>query len=60
MKKFKKKLMVIPFIASSLFATTACSSNVKFNQDDLDAVMNEAQQYLESQNNYSTEFAKNT
>ena len=59
MKKFKKKLMVIPFIASSLFATTACSSNIKFNQDDLDAVMNEAQQYLESQNNYSTEFAKN-
>lgn len=59
MKKLKRKLLTLAVVASSLVATTACSSNIKFNQDDLDKVMEQTQEYLEAQNNYSTEFARN-
>lgn len=59
MKKFKRKLLTLAVAASALVGTTACSSNIKFNQDDLDKVLVQTQEYLESQNNYSTEFARN-
>lgn len=59
MKKFKRKLLTLAVAASALVGTTACSSNIKFNQEDLDKVMKETQEYLEAQNNYSTEFARN-
>ena len=59
MNKFKKVFMAVPLLVGSLFSATACSSNVKFNQEDLDKVMEETREYLESQNNYSSEFAKN-
>ena len=59
MKKIKSKLLTLAVAASALVGTTACSSNIKFNQDDLDKVLVQTQEYLESQNNYSTEFARN-
>ena len=59
MKKFKSKLLTLAVAASALVGTTACSSNIKFNQEDLDKVLVQTQEYLEAQNNYSTEFARN-
>ncbi len=59
MKKFKSKLLTLAVAACALVGTAGCSSNIKFNQEDLDKVMKETQEYLEAQNNYSTEFARN-
>lgn len=59
MKKIKSKLLTLAVAACALVGTAGCSSNIKFNQEDLDKVMKETQEYLEAQNNYSTEFARN-
>ena len=59
MKKFKSKLLTLAVAACALVGTAGCSSNIKFNQEDLDKVLVQTQEYLESQNNYSTEFARN-
>ena len=39
MKNIKKKWMTIPLIVDSLFTATACSSDIKFNQEDFDKVL---------------------
>ncbi|MGN0961652.1 MAG: hypothetical protein ACI4PF_05595 [Christensenellales bacterium] len=38
---------------------TGCTSDITFNQADLDKVISEVTEYLETQNNYSSEFASN-
>lgn len=38
---------------------TGCSSDITFNQKDLDQAISNINEYLETQNNYSSEFAKN-
>ena len=39
---------------------TGCSSDITFNQKDLDQAISNINEYLETQNNYSSEFARNT
>ena len=57
--KNKKKILAASLLAGLLFTTSACSSNVKFNQDNLDKLIVSGNTYFEEQNNYSAEFAKN-
>lgn len=38
---------------------TGCSSDITFNQSDLDNLISNADTYLTAQNNYSSEYAKN-
>lgn len=39
---------------------TGCKSDIEFNQKDLDLAISNVNEYLETQNNYSSEFARNT
>lgn len=58
-EKTKKLLAGIGLGICSALTLTACTSDITFNQSDLDNVISGANQYLETQNNYSSEFAKN-
>ena len=57
MKKTKK--IISAALMAGTLCLTGCTSNIKFNQEDLDKVVASANEYLENQNNYSTEFAYN-
>lgn len=60
---FKKKKLLLGLTLGSIMSTapflTACSSDITFNQTDLDKAIKNVNEYLEIQNNYSSEFAKN-
>lgn len=59
MNKITKKICTGMLSAFCMLSLSGCFSNVKFDQEDLDAVMEESREYFESQNNYSAEFARN-
>lgn len=59
-KKTKKVLAGIGLGVMGAMSLTGCKSNITFNQSDLDNVINGVNKYLETQNNYSSEFARNT
>ena len=59
----KKKNLLMGLTIGALMATTplvtACKSDITFNQDDLNTAISNINEYLETQNNYNSEFAKN-
>ena len=59
----KNKKILCGLICGAVMATTpfitACKSDITFNQSDLDNAIKNINEYLETQNNYSSEFAKN-
>ena len=64
MKNKMKKIITGLSLAFTMMlggvALTGCSSDITFNQKDLDAAINNVNEYLETQNNFSSEFARNT
>lgn len=46
-------------LGTSGLLMTGCSSDITFNQSHLDEALKNVNEYLETQNNYSSEFAKN-
>ena len=57
-EKTKKIFAGIGLTLASCGLLAGCSSDITFNQKDLDNLMNSANIYLENQNEYSTEIAK--
>lgn len=58
--KTKKILASVGLIIASCGLLAGCTSDITFNQKDLDNLMNNATTYLETQNNYSSEFVRNS
>lgn len=57
--KTKKLLAGIGLGLIGATTLTGCASDIVFNQKDLDKAINGINNYLETQNNYSSEFARN-
>lgn len=57
MKKMNKIMGAV--LMAGTFCLAGCKSNIEFNQEDLDKMIVSTNEYLENQNNYSTEFAYN-
>lgn len=59
----KKSKLIMGLALGAVMATipliTGCSSDITFNQSDLDNLISNADTYLTAQNNYSSEYAKN-
>lgn len=55
----KKILSGIALGVVGTLTLTGCTSDLTFNQADLDNIINGANKYLEYQNNYSSEYAQN-
>lgn len=55
----KKILSGIALGVVGALTLTGCTSDLTFNQADLDNIINSANKYLEYQNNYSGEYAQN-
>lgn len=59
----KKKNLLLGLTLGTLMSSsilfTGCSSDITFNQSDLDKALVNINEYLETQNNFSSEFAKN-
>lgn len=57
--KTKKTLAGLGLGLVGALSLTGCASDIVFNQADLDKAINGVNEYLETQNNYSSEFARN-
>ena len=58
--KSKKILAGLALGLVGAVTLTGCASNIVFNQEDLDRAITNVNNYLEQQNNYSSEFAYNS
>lgn len=59
-KKILAGLCLGVTLGASGFMLSGCTSDITFNQKDLDTAIKNVNEYLETQNNYSSEFARNT
>lgn len=59
-KKILASIGLGVMLGGGALITTACSSDITFNQADLDKTIANMNEYLEYQNNYSSEFSYNS